>query len=181
MKIPQFDKKPLTAINIEESAHIDDLVTEAQEKPAVGKTIRTNGHNKMEGKIESIENAKDGIFVLFRIADGRLMQTPIRNVTVIEELADDDTELMELTTDLLGRYKTAAAADARDSDKKGNIARGNKRFSGIVKATKKQFDNDKKQKADEGTMGGINRCAPANDVSYEKVLDEVKELWNKEK
>lgn len=32
----------------------------------------------------------------------------------------------------------------------------------------------------EGGMGGINRSRPAQDVSYEKVLDEVKAKWNKE-
>lgn len=35
--------------------------------------------------------------------------------------------------------------------------------------------------ANEGTMGGINRSAPAFDVSYEKILDEVYQKWNEEK
>lgn len=162
MKITQFDNKPITAINIEESSPMDDLVTEATDKPAVGKTIRTNGYRKMEGKIESIEKAKDGIFVLFRIPDGRLMQTPISNVTVVEELSDEETELMELSNDVLTRYKTAAAADARSADKKGDTARGNKRFSGVVKATIKQFDNDKKtrEKTNELDMSGVGGRLP---------------------
>lgn len=29
----------------------------------------------------------------------------------------------------------------------------------------------------EGGMGGLNRCAPSNDVDYEKVLDPVKDTW----
>jgi hypothetical protein len=33
----------------------------------------------------------------------------------------------------------------------------------------------------EGGMGGINRCAPSNDVSYEKVLDEVRQKWKSNK
>ena len=53
--------------------------------------------------------------------------------------------LDELTSDLLGRYKTAAGKQASDADKKGDVKKGNKRFSGIVKATKKQFDNDAKK------------------------------------
>ena len=50
----------------------------------------------------------------------------------------------ELSSELLGRYKKAAGADASAADKAGNYDRGNKRFSGIVKATKKQFANDEK-------------------------------------
>ena len=50
----------------------------------------------------------------------------------------------ELSNELLGRYKKAAAVDAKKADAEGDYARGNKRFSGIVKATKKQFDNDEK-------------------------------------
>jgi hypothetical protein len=29
----------------------------------------------------------------------------------------------------------------------------------------------------EGTMGGINRCAPSTDVSYENMLDDVYDTW----
>ena len=29
----------------------------------------------------------------------------------------------------------------------------------------------------EGGMGGLNRCAPAQDVSYEKILNDVKDKW----
>ena len=50
----------------------------------------------------------------------------------------------ELSSELLGRYKKAAGADARRADAEGDYDRGNKRFSGIVKATKKQFANDEK-------------------------------------
>ena len=57
-------------------------------------------------------------------------------------------DLNELSTNRLAQYKTAAAKDAEAADKAGDIKRGDKRFSGIVKATKKQFDNDAK-KVDE--------------------------------
>lgn len=97
---------------------------------------------------------------------------------------EEEEQLDELTNDLLRRYKTAAAADAGNAEKTAwdpasshkdsakALGRSNKRFSGIIKATKKQFDNDKKARAEEGMMGGINRSAPATDVSYEKVLDD---------
>ena len=57
--------------------------------------------------------------------------------------------LTELSNDKLTQYKTAAAADASKADKEKDFARGDKRFSGIVKATKKQFDNDAKKDVTE--------------------------------
>ncbi len=53
--------------------------------------------------------------------------------------------LFELSNDKLAQYKKAAGDDASKADKEGDFKRGDKRFSGIVKATKKQFDNDSKQ------------------------------------
>lgn len=53
--------------------------------------------------------------------------------------------ITELSTELLGKYKSAAGASASAADKRGDTATGNKRFSGIVKATKKQFANDAKK------------------------------------
>ena len=60
---------------------------------------------------------------------------------------DEDGPLKEISNEKLGQYKTAAALDAGKADKEGDYKRGDKRFSGIVKATKKQFANDTKQSA----------------------------------
>lgn len=57
--------------------------------------------------------------------------------------------LHEVSNELLGRYKKAAGADASAADKKGDFKKGDKRFKGIVKATNKEFDNDKKSKVAE--------------------------------
>ena len=157
----------------------DDRATaneDSSQVPECGNNIRTI-KNKMEGKVERV--GRDEVF--FRLADGRLMKTPLNNVIVIEKLADEDDEIMEsrideISTEVLAKYKTAAGKDASAADKKGDFKRGDKRFSGIVKATKKQFDNDKK-KTTEGSMGGINRCAPSTDVSYDKVLNDVTDKW----
>jgi hypothetical protein len=54
-------------------------------------------------------------------------------------------ELNELSNEKLAQYKTAAAADAGQSDLASNYKRADKRFSGIIKATKKQFANDLKK------------------------------------
>ena len=162
-------------------------IDEGDGPPVPGDIIRTKKMS-MEGKVERLDKNRDGHNeVFFRIEDGRLMKTPLNNVTVIQKLADEDIvmeviedRIDEISTEVLAKYKTAAATDARSADKSGDISRGNKRFSGIVKATKKQFDNDKKKKTEEGSMGGINRSAPAQDVSYEHVLDEVMDLWKAE-
>jgi len=55
-----------------------------------------------------------------------------------------ETLVAELSTTKLAKYKTAASKDASAADKKGDTAKANKRFSGIVKATNKQFANDAK-------------------------------------
>jgi len=57
---------------------------------------------------------------------------------------DDGKYIAELSNDLLARYKDMASDDASKADKAMNFKRGDKRFSGIVKATKKQFTNDTK-------------------------------------
>jgi hypothetical protein len=131
--------------------------------PEVGDVIRTK-KMQMEGKVESIgKNHNGNDEVMFRIEDGRLMKTPLTNVTVVEKLADENIveevageRVDEISTEVLTKYKTAAAKDAREADKAGDTQRGNKRFSGIVKATNKQFDNDKKKhkKVNELDMSG---------------------------
>ena len=55
------------------------------------------------------------------------------------------TTISEVSTELLASYKKKASEDATAADKKGDFKRGDKRFSGIVKATKKQFANDLKK------------------------------------
>ena len=59
----------------------------------------------------------------------------------------DEESIDELSSDLLGRYKTGASKQASELDKAGNIKKADSRFSGIVKATKKQFANDLKKEA----------------------------------
>jgi len=70
---------------------------------------------------------------------------------------DEDGTLKEISNEKLAQYKTAAALDAGKADKEGDYKRGDKRFSGIVKATKKQFANDTKK---SGISQGINEFSP---------------------
>lgn len=84
-----------------------------------------------------------------RMAIGAFMAAKARGVK-------EEVQIDELSTDLLGKYKTAASANAKAADAAGNYAKGDKRFKGINKATNKQFDNDLKKHGQmkEGTLQG---------------------------
>lgn len=66
-----------------------------------------------------------------------------------------EDQVNELSTEKLAQYKTAAGKDASAADKAGDFKRGDKRFSGIVKATKKQFANDAKQVKESSILKGL--------------------------
>lgn len=61
----------------------------------------------------------------------------------------EEVQLDELSNEKLADYKKKAGEDASKADKAGDIKKGNKRFSGIMKATRKQFDNDDKKTNEE--------------------------------
>ena len=77
----------------------------------------------------------------------------------------------ELSNEKLGQYKKAAGAQASAADKAGNTKKADKRFSGIVKATKKQFTNDEKGAA-EGSV--TKKPQPYNDPNWAKKLPKEK-------
>ena len=54
-------------------------------------------------------------------------------------MKEEVEQISELSTKKLTQYKTAATKSASDADKAGDYEKGNKRFAGIMKATKKQF------------------------------------------
>lgn len=146
--------------------------------PHKGDVIRTK-KMQMEGTVVSIgENRAGYPEVTFKLADGRLMKTPVSNTIVIEQLADEEDDIVmevdeygdrvdEVSTEVLSKYKAAAGKDASAADKKGDYKTADKRFNGIVKATKKQFDNDAKK--------------PTTESAIDKVLAEVSAKWAKEK
>ena len=68
----------------------------------------------------------------------------------------DEKERLEKANEKLTKYKTAAGADATAADAAGNLARGNTRFKGINRATKKQFANDAK-------LAKLKEFAPSGD------------------
>jgi hypothetical protein len=85
----------------------------------------------------------------------------------------------ELSNELLGTYKKKAGEQASAADKAGDFKKGNKRFSGIVKATKKQFANDVK----EETLDELNKDTLKNylNKSTEIRKDSKSELKDIEK
>lgn len=58
----------------------------------------------------------------------------------------EEVEIDELSNATLSSYKSKAAAQASAADKAGNFKKADKRFSGITRATNKQFDNDAKNR-----------------------------------
>lgn len=76
---------------------------------------------------------------------GELAGKLVDHYSTIGPRNNQDRPIKELSSATLGRYKTGAAAHAGKLDQTGrpeDTAKANKRFSGIVKATKKQFSND---------------------------------------
>jgi hypothetical protein len=72
-----------------------------------------------------------------------------QNRVMRKSMKKEEFQLDELSTNKLADYKKKAGENASAADKTGDTKTGNKRFSGIMKATRKQFDNDAKQKTEE--------------------------------
>ena len=98
----------------------------------------------------------------------------------------------ELSTDKLAQYKTAAALDAGAADKRDDYERGDKRFAGIIKATKKQFANDLKKHGQQGMAEGATisgdggavdnfrqQMANNTELAYQKGMAEAKKKKKK--
>ena len=114
---------------------------------AKAKGVAEGGSNAMADTAKRLANKDDGKVAKLRAAGDKRREEELkgRNIAKRNESVDLKTSLQELSNDMLGRYKKAAGADASKADKEGNVKRGDKRFSGIVKATNKQFANDAKK------------------------------------
>jgi hypothetical protein len=62
--------------------------------------------------------------------------------------------ISELSPNTLSSYKKKAGAQASTADKVGDTAKADKRFGGIVKATKKEFNNDANGVKEASTING---------------------------
>jgi len=132
-------------------AHMRMAGVERAEK-RLGEAVKIPAHDEMCGDIGQAPKAAEHVKLSTK---GQLKMLAMvqkakyashTNVEVPGTQVKEEVEQIdELSNDTLGKYKKAAGADASAADKAGNFARGNKRFSGIVKATKKQFANDVKK------------------------------------
>jgi len=143
-----------------------DVLTSDLQQLGRGTTIEENDNIQTRMRMDDYYKLADAIQEKLRqaikLGDNELVHK------LSKERADLDTrvkkyglipesQLDELSNEKLAQYKTAAALDAGKADKEGDYKRGDKRFSGIVKATKKQFANDTKK---SGISQGINEFAP---------------------
>ena len=118
--------KYLAELSVGKMSQYRDATANPRATDRLGKVVKhTRGHNQAVNKIAKATGDN----------------TPNKDYA---RTVEGEKQLNELTNELLGKYKKAAGADASKSDKAGNTAQADKRFSGIVKATKKQFANDAK-------------------------------------
>jgi len=123
--------------------------------------------NAITNVASRLANKDDGKVAKLRAAGDKRREDKLkgRNISRRDTTSKDEWgDLKELSNDALGRYKKAASADASAADKAGNYKRADKRFSGIVKATKKQFANDvngqteEKQRLDPSCWKGYRKA-----------------------
>ena len=99
-----------------------------------------NAVNSFLANLDEVQRDADFKVIPVRKPDGTIAYRKKH-----KEITSKVKSIDELSTDLLARYKKKAGEQASAADRKGDFATGNKRFSGIIKATKKQFDNDLKK------------------------------------
>lgn len=140
----------------EEPAEEDETAPDSYKEPgrptiaSVAEMVSSfyNRHHMEEG-LGPFPMGKQGVVtkVTKEMGDwaGELAGKLVDHYSAIGPRNNQDRPIKELSSAALGRYKTGAAAHAGKLDQTGrpeDTAKANKRFSGIVKATKKQFSND---------------------------------------
>ena len=116
---------------------------ETEHKVGDSVTVNSKFFGKQKGTVKKV----DGQSVHVQ-RDGKKFSEKYSHDAVMKEEV-----VNELSNELLGSYKKKAGEQASAADKAGDFKTGNKRFSGIVKATKKQFANDVK----EETLDELNK------------------------
>ena len=133
------------------STALSGLVAKKNLKQAEGKNKSQEFIDKMTSKINAAKRLKEEDAYdkdakpsdKPHDKDAATKRAKIAALMARKKMAKEEVEQIdELSNDMLGRYKTAAGADASKADKAGDYNKGNKRFSGIMKATKKQMAND---------------------------------------
>ncbi len=91
------------------------------------------------GKVSGIDGSK-------RVGT-KIVPKYIPKKDAVITISADNSDVSELSNATLSRYKTKAAKQASAADKAGNFKKADKRFSGITRATNKQFKNDAKKES----------------------------------
>jgi hypothetical protein len=158
-KIPTQQEVPTAESNAEYDDEAgmaqSNLRTMARAVDGLLKTIKNND-NLPEWGQEKIAKAE---MMLVSVWDYLQSQKELGMDPKVNEsraLAGLKQIVAELSSEKLGQYKKAAGAQASAADKAGNTKKADKRFSGIVKATKKQFANDEKGVAEAGKKKGAD-------------------------
>jgi len=126
-------------------SEVDEAVVIKTNKP-IGVRVADIGAGGKEYNVKT-DKAYDNAQAKKKLPQGADFAAQRRKERLASNGRMDEESIDELSNDLLGRYKTGASKQASELDKAGNIKKADSRFSGIVKATKKQFDNDLKKEA----------------------------------
>ena len=133
--------------------------------PATGGTAGTQGAPaKAAGATSGYQQVKQLLTQLDKRGKMNLVKMLEKELAVTEDilsLTESELQLLaELSPETLASYKKKAGQSASQADKEGNYKLGDKRFSGIVRATKKELDKDvakHKQDVEEGFMDMFNK------------------------
>jgi hypothetical protein len=166
-KEPAMMENANVNVNSQLMGQIEHLLT----KTGTGATVSALTREIRGSNLKDVQRAANKL-----VQDGKLsvQGTNAADGSPIYVISMEEA-IMEVSNELLGRYKKGAAADAGASDKKGDYKHADKRFSGIIKATKKQFKNDdvayKAKEAGKASADYKKKHAP--------VAETVKESFSK--
>jgi len=79
-------------------------------------------------------------------------------------------DLNELSNTTLASYKKKAGAEASAADKAGDTKKADKRFSGIIKATKKEFVNDLKKEDVDTSEYTVKKFVAGDGKTHERKI-----------
>jgi hypothetical protein len=85
-----------------------------------------------------------------------------------------EEQIGEVSSEMLSRYKKKASEQATVADKEGDYKKGDKRYSGIIKATNKQFVNDMKKHQKEEVESLEEKNVPTSPEKWAQAKAQAK-------
>lgn len=139
--------KLMHTINNDAEGTFGDYMGESvEDETAVEESIvaRVQGGRKMVSAEAALRHARELANKRAPGSNPTLSDIAAAHRRLTSGVKHESEEIDELSNDLLSRYKKAASADSIAADKAGDTKKADKRFSGVMRATKKQFANDAK-------------------------------------